>query len=126
MFVAKKKGVMKRKAIIQGLFAPLCLLPLLSVLAGCSQPDMETSISGQVVTFREESLLWDEPIEVILYKSSSVVQGYIVEKKIIDPPYNFSFETEVGDEHYEHFLIGVETDVPRHASYYAGDSDPVL
>ena len=85
----------------------------------------ETVISGKVVTFREDSLLYIGPIEVTLYKSVGS-PGDEVETKLLRPPYEFHFVSEATDFVYEGFQVGVDSYVPRHAKHYAGDADYIL
>ncbi len=107
-------------------------MALLPALTGCVKecpehaPEATTVIHGKVVTFREDSLAWDGMLEVTLWKSTSkITSGWVVDSKLIGPPYAYRFTSTVTDCLDEDFLVGVATDVPRHSSYYQGDSDPV-
>ena len=120
------------KTILSGLpVRTIAALVLLPALTGCVKecpehaPEATTVIHGKVVTFREDSLAWNGVLEVTLWKATSRFPNRIVDSKMIGPPYAYRFTSTVTDCLDEDFLVGVATDVPRHASYYAGDSDPV-
>ncbi len=101
-----------------------CLAALFLASAGCKK-NRETRIRGEVVTFREDSLLWNGEVEVSLYSDPFDPR---MERKYIGPPYRFSFVIRGWDDGGEYnlpvyFRVAVETSVPGHG---AGVSDGVL
>jgi len=106
---------------------PLFLFALTSaiLLSGCNRdnpkPQKTTIIKGKVVTFREDSLYFDGPIDVTLRFSFGESPRDAIETKTIYPPYKYEFKTDTTDRVWEWFVVDVETRVPKHKVYYAGD-----
>ncbi len=121
---------MEAKEIMRSVIILTFLAALFLASAGCKQ-DRETRIRGKVVTFREDSLLWDGDVEVSLYPPGSFFDPPM-ERKNIGPPYSFSFVIKGWDDDDEWFdfwggfQVAVEKSVPGHAAAgIAGVSDEV-
>mgnify|MGYP000365616287 CR=1 FL=1 len=82
---------------------------------------ISTTITGKVVTFREDSLYYNGPIDVALYSSSMDWPIEKLETKTIYPPYNFEFITDYTDPIDKEFVLDVETNIPEHKWYYPSD-----
>jgi len=103
------------------LFATTCILLLASCKRDNPKPLKTTIIKGKVVTFREDSLYYDGPIDVTLRFSFGESPRDAIETKTIYPPYEYQFTTDTTDRVWEWFVVDVETRVPKHKAYYAGD-----
>jgi len=103
------------------LFASTCII----LLASCKKDPapITTTITGKVVTFGEDSLYHDGPIEIGLYTSSSQWPNDHIETKTLYPPYDYRFVTEVNDPISDNFIVQLETDVPGHDRYYMHNYD---
>ncbi len=119
---------MESKEIMRPVIILTCLAALLLASAGCKK-NGETRIRGKVVTFREDSLLWNGEVEVVLYPPNSLfLIDPPMERKNIGPPYSFSFVIEGREDRYEWFdfswgfRVAVETAVPGHAVGLGGVS----
>jgi len=82
---------------------------------------ISTTITGKVVTFREDSLYYNGPIDVALYSSSMDWPIEKLETKTIYPPYNFEFVTDYTDPIDKEFVLDVETNIPEHKWHYPSD-----
>jgi len=103
------------------LFATTCILLSSSCKRENPKPMKTTIIKGKVVTFREDSLYYDGPIDVTLRFSFGESPRDAIETKTIYPPYEYEFTTDTTDRVWEWFVVDVETRVPKHKVYYAGD-----
>jgi len=103
------------------LFATTCILLSSSCKRENPKPMKTTIIKGKVVTFREDSLYYDGPIDVTLRFSFGESPRDAIETKTIYPPYEYEFKTDTTDRVWEWFVVDVETRVPKHKVYYAGD-----
>ena len=103
------------------LFASTCII----LLASCKKDPapITTTITGKVVTFGEDSLYHDGPIEISMYTSSSQWPNEHIETKTLYPPYDYRFVTEVNDPISDNFIVQLETDVPGHDRYYMHNYD---
>ncbi len=113
---------MGAKEIMRLVIILTCLAALLLASAGCKK-NRETRIRGKVVTFREDSLLWNGDVEVSLYSlGSRPFFDPPMERKHIGPPYSFSFVIkglDDADEWFDFwrgFRVAVEAPVPGHAA----------
>jgi len=85
-----------------------------------------TTINGKVVTFREDSLYYDGPIDVTLRFAWGTFPQDRIETKTIYPPYEYNFKLDTAHRVYDELTIDIETRVPGHATYYAGDGQNAI
>jgi hypothetical protein len=97
------------------------------LLSGCNRdnpkPSKTTVIKGKVVTFREDSLLYDGPVEVALYASTTFWPAYEIESKVIYPPYEYEFITDTIVQFESDFTVLLESDVPNHTTFNIADNE---
>jgi len=105
------------------LFATTCILLSSSCKRDNPKPMKTTIIKGKVVTFREDSLYYDGPVEVALYASTTFWPAYEIERKTIYPPYEYEFITDTIVQFESDFTVLLESDVPNHTTFNIADNE---